>query len=327
VPQFREAHTVSTKTDNQHAVMNFYACNKCYEVYQVKDASGREFGTKNLLEHIQRCVGEASPTVSQLQLSQCLTQKPQLSKTDKSLLKQKEVEDCVEGYHSFKSVEHSAFMSLLQICVDFGAKYGKFDTSKALYMTKTVSRETVALASNVKTRLIACLRDAAEDGAVSLCIDMYTNDFRKQSYLDVHATWVERDFSRHHSALSVRHFGSATHTADNISTVVSAILAEYGLPEHDTPTTTDHGANIVTAMRDNMRLDCLCHRWHTVLETAWRDNKCSEPDAAAYEMAISELCCFVKQSTGVHEQLPKSLKHGGDEAMGVNAPLCRIRQF
>jgi len=91
---------------------------------------------------------------------------------------------------------------------------------------------------------------------------MYTDDFRKQSY--VHAAWVERDFSRHHAALAVQHFGSAAHTADNILTVVSSILAEYGLPEHDTPATTDHGANIVAALRNNIRLDCLCHRLHSV---------------------------------------------------------------
>jgi len=93
---------------------------------------------------------------------------------------------------------------------------------------------------------------------------------------------------------------------------VTNILAEYGLPEHDTPVTTDNGANTVAALCNNVRVDCLCHRLHTVLESAWRDAKSDEPDAAAYETAISELCRFVKQSTGLQEQLPKSLKHGGD---------------
>jgi len=61
-----------------------------------------------------------------------------------------------------------------------------------------------------------------------------------------------------------------------------------------------------------VRLDCLCHRLHTVLETAWRNAHHDNPDAAGYESAISELCRFAKQSTGIQEQLPKSLKHGGD---------------
>ena len=79
-----------------------------------------------------------------------------------------------------------------------------------------------------------------------------------------------------------------------------------------TPVTTDHGANIVSALKNAVRLDCMCHRLHTVLESAWRDTRRDEPEASAYENAVSELCRFVKQSTGIQEQLPKSLKHGGD---------------
>jgi len=62
---------------------------------------------------------------------------------------------------------------------------------------------------------------------------MCTDDYRKQSYIDIHASWVDRDFSRHHAALAVRHFCVAAHTAENISTCVTDILAEYGLPEHN----------------------------------------------------------------------------------------------
>ena len=32
----------------------------------------------------------------------------------------------------------------------------------------------------------------------------------------------------------------------------------------------------------------------------------------AYEVAAADLCRYIKQSTGLQEQLPKSLKHGGD---------------
>jgi len=36
---------------------------------------------------------------------------------------------------------------------------------------------------------------------------MYTDDYRKQSYLDVHVSWIDRQFQKHHAALAVRHFG------------------------------------------------------------------------------------------------------------------------
>jgi len=129
---------------------------------------------------------------------------------------------------------------------------------------------------------------------------MFTDDYRKQSYLDVHCNWIERDFTSHRAALTVRHFGSAAHTAQNTSQAVNGILEEYGIPAEETPVTTDHGSNIVAALQNGMRVDCLCHRLHTVLERTWKETKASEPDAAGYESAISKVCRFVKQSTDMH---------------------------
>ena len=298
------------KDDVETAVDFFCACNRCYQVYQYKDASGKHFGTKNQIEHVKRCSGILPK--SQLTLPQCMPQEVKLSAADHSTVKKRQLQYCIDGYHSFKSVEHEGLRKLMQTCVDMGAKYGKFDIADAVVGRKTVSREAGSAASAVKARLTERLKNSVQDGTVSLCLDMYTDDYRKQSYLDIHCVWVERDFSCHHAALAVRHFGSEAHTAQNIQTVISDILVEFGIPEEDTPVTTDHGSNVVAALKNSIRLDCMCHRLHTVLETAWRDTKNEVPEAASYETAVSDLCRFVKQSTGIQEQLPKSLKYGGD---------------
>ena len=180
--------------------LTFAACNRCPKVYQLKDSSGNRLRTKNLLEHVKRCTGGSTQT--QLKLQQCLTHSTQLTKADMSHLKRKEVEYCVEGYNSFKSVQHDGFVNIMQTCVDFGAKYGKFDVKKAAFGRKAISREVTTLASDVKKSLVAQLKPAAEDGSVSLCIDMHTDDYRKKSYLDVHASWVDREFCHHHAARS-----------------------------------------------------------------------------------------------------------------------------
>lgn len=117
------------------------------------------------------------------------------------------------------------------------------------------------------------LKESIEDGTVSLCLDMYTDDFKKRSYLDVHATWVTRSFENKHGILAVRHFGTESHTGGNIRRSFDNICEEYNLKVDDTPCTTDHGSNVVAALRNNVRLDCMCHRLHTVLETAWRDTR------------------------------------------------------
>ena len=56
-----------------------------------------------------------------------------------------------------------------------------------------------------------------EDGTVALRLDLYTDDYRKKEYLDVHASWADREFNLHHAALAVHHFGIISHTGDNTS--------------------------------------------------------------------------------------------------------------
>ena len=130
-------------------------------MYQLKDSSGNPLGTKNLLEHLKRCIEGATQT--QLKLQQCLTQSAQLTKADLSNLKRKEVLYCMEGYNPFRSVEHDGFLNMMQTCVDLGAKYGKFDVGEAAFGRKAVSREVTNLASHVKNSLVAELKPAAED--------------------------------------------------------------------------------------------------------------------------------------------------------------------
>jgi hypothetical protein len=290
--------------------LNYTACNKCLKVYQLKDSSGKPLGTKNLLEHGKRCAGAL--THKQLQIQQCMVQKPTLSTSDLALLKQKQAEYCFEGYNSFRSVENKGLLNLMQTCADFGARYGKIDIKSVAYKRKAVANATTNMALKLKGVIHDNLQQPIRDGTVSLCIDMYTDDYRKRAYVDVHASWIDVDFTLHHTAIAIRHFGTAAHTGDNISMIVHQILDEYSLPADDTPVTTDHGSNIVAALKNNIRLDCACHRLHTVLETSWRDTKQEMAAAAAYDEGMSDLCRYVKQATGIQEQLPKSIKHGGD---------------
>lgn len=276
----------------------FCACVVCRKVYAYKAPDGSSYGTKNLLDHISQCSAASRPA-AQMQLEQCLKHHVNFTQKDCVLIKRQQVEFCVNGYHSFRSVEHPGFVNLLQTCVDMGAKHGRFNVNDLLYKRKTVAAETLKMGNEVKEKLKQYLKESVEDGSVSVCLDMYTDDYRKKAYLDVHATWIDRQFKMKHAALAVRHFGPISHTADNISEAVNSVFFEYALLPNDTPITTDHGSNVVAALRANVRLDCMCHRLHTVLETAWKETMVEEAEATQYETAISALCRFVKQSTGL----------------------------
>lgn len=137
--------------ESEDLIQNVTCCNKCFKCYQLKDARGRPNGTKNLIDHLGRCSGPVSQ--GQLQLTQCLKSTPNISKNDMETLKRKQVEYCVDGYNSFRSVEHKGLLNLLQTCVDYGAKYGTFDLAKILYsiMSAVARRVFVVSASSAQS--------------------------------------------------------------------------------------------------------------------------------------------------------------------------------
>jgi len=73
----------------------------------------------------------------------------------------------------------------MQICIDFGAKYGKFDLRKTLCKRKAVSQATESMARQVKGVLVEQLKPMVDDGTVSLCVDIYTQTITERS-----PTWM-----------------------------------------------------------------------------------------------------------------------------------------
>lgn len=101
-------------SDASLSEVKFYcACNTCRRVYAYKAQDGSSFGTKNLLDHVRQCKSDKAPKV-QLTLAQCVRQAPKIAKDDRELLKRQQVKFCVDGYHSFRSVEHDGLRDLLQ---------------------------------------------------------------------------------------------------------------------------------------------------------------------------------------------------------------------
>ena len=161
----------------------------------------------------------------------------------------------------------------------------------------------------------AKLRDTLNElicsSSIAITTDMWTDNFRKLSYLDVHAFWVSKEFTLKHCLLAVEHFGTDSHTGDNILRHFKQITEEYGLISFSAPVVTDKGSNMVSGLRDSPRLNCICHRLHTVFTDAYKEIQRQVPEVKKYEEAAATLCKYVKQATGIQETLPVSIKHGG----------------
>ena len=70
--------------------------------------------------------------------------------------------------------------------------------------------------------------------------------------------------------------------------------------------------NIVAGLRDPPRLDCACHRLHTVFNDSYKETQNQCPKFKEHEDAVCILCKYVKQATGIQETLPVSIKHSGN---------------
>ena len=138
-------------------VKYFCACLRCKKVYQYKDTNGKHFGTQNQIQHLKKCTGLVQN--SQMTLFQCMPKKPNLTASDSALLKHKQMLYCVSGYNSFKSVEHDGLMDLMQTCVDFGSKYGKFSIREAAVGRLTVRKGVSGAAETIRARITERLKD------------------------------------------------------------------------------------------------------------------------------------------------------------------------
>ena len=123
------------------------ACNKCFKVYSYKGADGSSFGTKNLLDHTKHC----RPMSGQKLIEQCLVKKLSLSQQERESIKKKLVGYCVDGYQSFRAVEHRGLHDVLQTFVDLSAKYGKFDVTDVLPKRQAVADMTMTMANQVSS--------------------------------------------------------------------------------------------------------------------------------------------------------------------------------
>jgi hypothetical protein len=123
---------------------------------------------------------------------------------------------CVEGYQSFRALEHEGLVEMVQLFVNLGAKYGRFDVKDALVGRKTVAEDVMRIAETAKNKINDVLRQPVSEGCIALCMDIYTDDYKKRSFLDLHAFYVDHQYVLRQAALAVHHFGTVAHTADNV---------------------------------------------------------------------------------------------------------------
>ena len=149
--------------------------------------------------------------------------------------------------------------------------------------------------------------EAVSKHEFAICTDLWTDDHKKRSYLDFTGFWLN-NWELQHTMLRCKVFEFERKTSANIQAEIQTIMTQFDIASGDTPITTDAGANIVAALREESRYQCMAHRLSTVLSDAWKKSIANDKCLEAFDNAIKDVSGFIHRSDISSDDLPATLK-------------------
>lgn len=275
----------------------------------------KKTGTSTLIRHLKSCPGKSDERQSSI-LSFVPKTVPLRAKqaiTDKC------VDFCCQDLRPFSVVGGEGFKCLAQELITVGSTFGRVPVDSVLPHYTTVSKACTEKAEVKRSVLIERVKKALASGCdVAMSTDMWTDDFRKMSYLAITCHFAETDFNLVGKTLTTALFPAEdAKTGKNIRReLVRLLVTKFGLePSYLSRIVwvTDQGSNIVKALEPYKRLACLDHVLNTVLRHGLDKDALSEnaPDIGETISAAKSVVRFTKQS-GLAAQLSKTVLQMGD---------------
>lgn len=205
------------------------------------------------------------------------------------------------------------FTGLAQGLIDIGARAGRVDAMQLLPDPTTISRRVTKYAEDIRQSIIPELREQMSEYNGAVTLDMWTDDYRKISYLCHTIHYINSKWELVERVLSTSEWDSTLRkTSDNIKPAIIQALRRYSIEDFFTKLVyvTDRGSNIVAALRSVTRLSCAAHILNTVLYSTI--GKPSQEDAFGEEVTTlvtgaKSLVTYFKQ-TSLQNRLKKTLK-------------------
>lgn len=172
------------------------------------------------------------------------------------------------------------------------------------------------MADEKRNALVYTLNDVLNESTIAMTTDMWTDDYRKVSYLTITCHFINNDVELVNRTLTTAMFPlEEAKTGENIRReILRLLVTRFGLHAsalNKIIWVTDQGTNIKLALRPYQRLDCIDHILNTVLRHGLDATELSKPDSAP---EIADTICaakalvqYVKQS-GLAAQLSTTLK-------------------
>ena len=148
--------------------------------------------------------------------------------------------------------------------INIGTIYRSLSVDDLFLHSTTISRSVIKEAELVKSTLTLKLKDIFQLVGGAFTTDMWTDDYRKISYISLTVHYIDENWQLKEQILAASKFPDAKHTAEQIKKTILEILKNYNLVSDITMKkfvfVTDSEANFIATFRFLNHIPCFTHK-------------------------------------------------------------------
>ena len=239
--------------DTQDQSVGFVICKNCEHILKHNYKSG----TSTLKRH--KCpVNDKQPKITSYWSTKSFPT------TAKDLTTKKIVNFVCKDLRPFEIIMGQGFREFAQEMINIGSIYGHLQVNDLFPHPTTVSRNIIKEAESLKTKTARILKDIFDLTGGAFTTDMWTDDYRKISYISLTVHYIDESWQIKEQILAASKFPDVRHTADHIKKVISNILKNYNLILDSSIKrymfVTDSASNYIAAFKGLNHIPCFAHR-------------------------------------------------------------------
>ncbi|CAF4528218.1 unnamed protein product [Rotaria socialis] len=271
-------------------IKNFASCTSCFQTYSYSSS------TTAMSNHKCKCLVSSSENQSKIELiplvksntsttySDTTTSDSTNSVNHKTLQKHKRLMTSVisdwvcSNTRPINIVEDIGLKELVEQCIKTSFVCGPVSASSILPCRKTISKEIKETANNCRNKIKDILIKAARERSLTLSPDLWSDGYKKTSYLGCTAHWVDSLWKLNSLELFCLPYRQSNKTGASILKVLEEGLSLFDLVPFmsDIIWVCDGGSNLLKALEKFTVVRCVAHRLNNCLQTIFFQTNASK---------------------------------------------------
>ncbi len=220
------------------------------------------------------------------------------------------VQFCAKDIRPMEIISGKGFSKLAQHLISIGATFGNAEIKTILPHPTTISRNVAKVKEELHRKMFPIVEKAMKDGECSATTDMWTEDYKKRSFITVTVHFFDDNLTLQKKVLFTSLFKYKEKTGKNIRKEILRRFRELGYNGEllvNIRFVTDQGSNVVKALthpysRDN----CRAHLLNTVLRNTFESD--DVPLIFLKNMTICKNMVRHLKQSGKSSELPRAVK-------------------